>query len=941
MSEEERAFPSRLLRMGSNEAVGADAAAVDPRKINQHVVGLPDQPHVMTESEIAAQLGDPFAVGVLRRGVFPSTLDEVFAALDDGAPQLSRQESYLVSEGGQICFEEGLDKGGSRLLVVRFDERTDAAELMMSVLLPPGASPRREGILLEVLAWDPTNRTFHFYQRQEGAWFWCGQSDMALEEPTRGNGPFDSHVNGYPLMKELRTPWVHWHGPGLGIAETAFAPDDPLVTDALFTSKDHALNLEMQVVRPMCERWNTARFDKLVEAATPNVALALRQVVDTTIVNLVSTHKEWSQIAEGDDLDDIPPTFFFDQDCFAEVGVAPTVPQFRLDRNRYATLVSTHDLRVRGQGVDRPGDLPFCFTVPERAFEDALVVRELLRRQLMSDRFAACLLMVDFPNALFSPRRSALLKHLPTTLDVAAGTFPLDTVAVPTLEAAVATDPAAEEFIAGWRLGDGWRGMFSDRLSAYLSAVAARLGTDDGSDAIFRLAESRRREFRRRPLAEFDLSLPVAVAIPPSASALELAEDGSVRPKTAAVGGAGENAAVADDLRTEPSDVVSPPDDVAEAASVEPAVSTGAEQDAVGRFAPPGQLDDLTDPGLADWSTHVATLLDEGTEGDANTPGDSPRPQFFNPLGVTFGANTATRELSWGAFPRKLARRPSPERWRLAEARAAQEEYCEWAAQTDGDGRIVRIHFTTEFDDYFHLLARDNPDRLVEIYSETVGEPVPRADLLRPDRSYRPDNPWNLLAALHMVQRNNTLPAAVLLVAQSTILREGADGMLTDANDLIRCGIAADSDRNSDPLLVTEVNALARAGALLTFADPVGIYIDRFRSDGIVAPDGTDPETFWRITRGADGFALHAVFEVPDGAAFQIADLTVGGVPLRSPSQIAERVDVKVVAVAHETGKHKSEPRPCGETSAGGLEALDAPAPMSVRELVRRAAASR
>lgn len=928
--------------MGSNEAIGADAAAVDPLKINQHVIGPPDQPRVMTDTEIAEQLGDPFAVGVLRRGVFPSTLDELFAALDTGAPELTRQESYLIAEGGQIRFQQDLDKGGSRLLIARFVAGTGAAELMISVLLPPGTSPRRDDILIEVLAWDPQNRTFHYYQRQQGAWFWCGQSDMALEEPTRGHGPFDSHVNGYPLMKELKTPWVHWHGPGRGIAETAFAPDDPLVRDPLFTEKDHALNFEVQVMRPMCERWNTARFDKLVAADASAVTPVLRQVVETTIVNLISTHKEWSRIGEDGDLDDISPTFFFDQDCFAELGVAPTVPALRLGRDRYAELVAKYDLRVRGQGVDLAGDVPFCFTVPERAFEDVLVVRELVRRQLLSDRFAACLLMVDFPNPLFSTRRSSLLGLLPATADLAAGPHPLDTLAVPSIEAAAPENTGAEEFMAGWRLGEAWRSAFTERLTQFMAAVAAQLATDEGSDAIFRLAESRRREFRRRPLAEFDLSLPIAVAITGDAPPLEMAQDTTVREKNAADEAA--NTTVNDvsgpDQPADGAVTENEPSEIPEIGSTDATDSPDEPKQTLEQFVPPGRTPDLTDTGATAWSLHVQTLIEEGAAGDPTTPADSPRPQFFNPIGVAFGADTAARDLTWGAFPRKLARRPVPERWRLGEVRAAQEEYCEWATQTDGEGRIVRVHFTTEFGAYFHLLAQDNPDQLVAVYSEAVGEPVPKEDLVRPDGTYRPENPWNLLGALHMIQQNNTLAAAVLLVAQSTILREGNDGILTDANDLIRCGIAADADRNSDPMLVTEVNALARAGALVTFADPVGIYINRFRSDGIVTPDGTDPQSFWRITRGAPDMGLHAVFEVPAEAGFTMSELTLSGVPLTSASQLAERIDVKVSAVAHETGIHKAKVRPCGG-GGGTLESIGATAALSVRDLVRRSALTR
>jgi hypothetical protein len=528
----EAAFPSRLLALGGLEAAGA----VDRARINQHIVGQPDGKRVMVDEEVDRLLNDPYAKLVLRQGHFPKTLGELIGALDqvaDSPDALPQQSTFLISEGGQIPFSPGIDKGGGRLLTVRF--RNNAPELMISCLLPPGVSPRTEEVLLEVIAWDPVNRTFHFYQRQEGAWFWCGQSDMALTEPTRGHGPFDSHINGYPLMKELKTPWVHWHGPGLGISETAFASDDPIVTDPLFTDKDHALNFETRVVRPLAERWNVARFEKSLQNGTlTSLPTFMRQVLEATSFNLISTHTEFTQLP-GQDLADLPPTFFFDQDgLVSEIGLQVEVPALRMSGARYLALTEQHDLRVRGGSVDLPGDVPFCFTVPEPAFEDELVLKILLQRGVLSPRLAACLLMIDFANPLGSSRRAALTRHLPE----AAGTDPatnLDAVLVPALQTAAAASPDGSperEFVTHWDLGpDAWPDVFADRLEAYLGKVAALLATDPGSDAVFRLAESRRREIRTRALAEFDLSLPIALSIPNDAPVLEMTEQAEVRPR--------------------------------------------------------------------------------------------------------------------------------------------------------------------------------------------------------------------------------------------------------------------------------------------------------------------------------------------------------------------------------------------------------------------------
>ena len=102
-------------------------------------------------------------------------------------------------------------------------------------------------------------RSSIYYERLFGTFFWAGMSHHALEDVTRGQGPFDSHVNGSLVMKELRSPWMHWHAPQAGINQDAFAPDDPLPNDPLFRARVTAERLETQVVRPGIRRWNAAR----------------------------------------------------------------------------------------------------------------------------------------------------------------------------------------------------------------------------------------------------------------------------------------------------------------------------------------------------------------------------------------------------------------------------------------------------------------------------------------------------------------------------------------------------------------------------------------------------------------------------------------------------------------------------------------------------------
>lgn len=326
---------------------------------------------------------------------------------------------------------------------------------------------------------------------------------------------------------------MHWHGPGLSISETAYAPDDPLANDQLFQLKETALTFEVRVIRPLMARWNEARFDKAAAGgALSPLILFLRQVAGSTSVNLTTTHTEFARLPQ-EDLEDLPVTFFIDQDSLIDataVGLSVDVPPLRLDRKTYRALIDRYDLRVRGGSVDLAGDVPFCFLVPERAHEDVLVVSGLLARGLLSRRLAACLLMVDFPNPVFSLARSALLAHVP------AGDLgkvkDLDKAVVDSIRAslgAAGTESAEAEFIENWDLGpNAWEDVLADRASNYLDAVAQRLASDDGADEILRLAESRRREFKQMRLAEFDLTLPFALGIAEDTKPLEMRADGTV-----------------------------------------------------------------------------------------------------------------------------------------------------------------------------------------------------------------------------------------------------------------------------------------------------------------------------------------------------------------------------------------------------------------------------
>jgi hypothetical protein len=261
-----------------------------------------------------------------------------------------------------------------------------------------------------------------------------------------------------------------------------------------FLFKGGADVFETTVAMTSIQRWTKTRFDARAEPASR----VLRQVLDTMTVNLTS-----SQTRSGADATSVrvPQNFFVDVDALAEVLGLPAPPDFTIAGPLYAAALDTFDVRLESSGGFRQdGDTHFAFMVPERAFEDIATLRAALGVRLLSARLAACLLMVDFPNPVFSARRASLLAHAPDVPDAQFAQATADAV----LAAADRAPPGSpeREFAELWAAGDDWPARFNGRLAAYYDAIVLRLAMQDGADDYTRLAESRRERVRALPIFE-------------------------------------------------------------------------------------------------------------------------------------------------------------------------------------------------------------------------------------------------------------------------------------------------------------------------------------------------------------------------------------------------------------------------------------------------------
>jgi len=539
------------------EPIGCGAffdADAEPSSLRRFLVGWDEKPQAMDAAEIEAELNDPFAVELLRAGEFPSSGEDLLARLDaavapDHPLAAATQQSFVVAEESQVVKDSAAAVDRRLRFLLARGEGPDGPDLMISTSRPDSPS-------VEVMAWDDRKGGFNYYRTilgTVGSWVWAGNSRHAWEPGTRSSGPFESHPTGNLLFKELKLPWVHWHSPRATMDQLDLAAGDEVAQHPWFTEKLGAYVLEDSVAKLAITRWNRRRLGQIAEAgAVADPTQVIERLLGSLeprrfTVNLVSSQDSQPALG-GLGQVSLPGTFFADLDVLADVFklARPKAP-FGVSAQTYRDTLAEFGVTVRdregpepGADFERAGDTHFLFVVPERAFEDVDFIRQLVTPRLevgenqlglVSERLAGCLLMVDFPNPVFSDRRASLLDH------VASGPLPAgeweafsqllgDTIAA----AATGTAPTAAEleFAELWGAGEGWKGLANQRLEVYYERLGEKLGTPEGFRDVFRLAEERRNRVRKMPISETPMLFAQTSIPADSIEGLAMKPDGTV-----------------------------------------------------------------------------------------------------------------------------------------------------------------------------------------------------------------------------------------------------------------------------------------------------------------------------------------------------------------------------------------------------------------------------
>jgi hypothetical protein len=348
------------------------------------------------------------------------------------------------------------------------------------------------------------------------------------------------------------------------------------------------------------------------------------------------------------------------------------------------------------------------------------------------------------------------------------------------------------------------------------------------------------------------------------------------------------------------------------------------------KFDAPGFLKDLNEQQQKDWSKWLSRVFDAARVRGAE---DGICRQFYNPTKVETDADAKTKDIFWTAFPRivQLDSSSDLQRWKRADAdRDVQDEYCEWSVERDDSGKITRVTFTCEGPEYWEFLAEAAPDKVVELYSKFVSPEVKKEDLFTAADVYDPRNKWNSSTtngAMHLIQRNNTLTAEIILAAGATVVRKHSDGTIaTEEQELIECGRYGEPSRHSDPHIGAEVNELARLKADITLENPVGLYFGGLNTSGWETPDGTPAQDFWKYVRGTGEKPVRAVLEVPPelNLGYVVGDIKIQGRNINFGAQVTDFISMKLTGTATRFDKSAAEPRLClSELEADEIPASD------------------
>lgn len=504
-------------RVKSNEFIGANPVEDNSQTestdnivsgVFAHILGIDPKPRPILHHELDS-FGDSFSQIVLLAGGLPMTLRELQEQLES-TDELVNRNVFLVAEGGQFNLNTPQFSVNARLVFSWRKQGSAAPDVLLSTVPLANSSFS----LLQLASWSAKDGVYHFFERMNGdKWIWVGHSRFAFDPRTRGRGLFDGHINGSLVMKELKRPWVHWESQSATIPREVFENEGELDSEPLFQEITGAQILEQQIISGVRQVTKNRIKRDLADNENTLMPTYTRQIVNSTTVNLVSSFTKFGELIHQPMI--LPASFFLNIDVISELVLqidfmADVIPSsnISIDGTLYLKAIVALNMSVESHdmAISIQGDTHFPFVVPERAFEDNVIINEFAQQNIFSPRLLLCIIMVDFHNPIISNLRASLENYFPPSLTIRNA----DTEFIEAIEESVnSTMPGSAEFEFLRYFNDpSLLSTIQKELALFFNGLQSTVATQLGVERLLILAEHRRGFFKATGgLSEFSSTL--------------------------------------------------------------------------------------------------------------------------------------------------------------------------------------------------------------------------------------------------------------------------------------------------------------------------------------------------------------------------------------------------------------------------------------------------
>ncbi len=274
-------------------------------------------------------------------------------------------------------------------------------------------NPLSDGLMIELIAWDPSKGLFNFYEligkrAQKGGWHYRGDSRDILADTEALHLPHPSgqaafgnrlrcsgcHLAGGPIMKELTLPHNDWWSKTRPLPLAENKPDPTL--SAFLNMLQEASVLSQHVQTGMLQLLNSPTY----QAIPRTLQAQLRPLFCPEELNLESDSQP---LAETGPEIEIPASALLDLHW----------QQKDLKLSTQAYLTALKQLKSSFPETDLP-DADHAWLSPVKAWSDQAAIARLQQKGLIDEEFIADVLAVDMIRPLLSDQRCGLLQYVPT-----------------------------------------------------------------------------------------------------------------------------------------------------------------------------------------------------------------------------------------------------------------------------------------------------------------------------------------------------------------------------------------------------------------------------------------------------------------------------------------------------------------------------------------------